>query len=312
MSPISQQCRRQRRSSVISVFIVSIFIIIYRRISFQRNSTSSINYSSDDLHRVVSIIPADYNGNSTITNATEYRTVRRRVNERRFTSTAVESLIEEIKKNIKNTELAWLFENCFPNTLDTTVDFDESLAGSKRPDTYVITGDIDAMWLRDSSAQINPYLPLISHDRKLRRLIEGVLLRQCLFIQRDPYANAHYKDLNRTSEWKRMDRTEMRPGVHERKWELDSLCYVLRLMHSYWKAASYDLTFFHQNEQELKKTIRIILQTMKEQQRFNGSGKAKRNMISFSFVTMSFVSRNIIQLLLFNLDQQKKSSNDFS
>ena len=129
------------------------------------------------------------------------------------------------------------------------------------------------MWLRDSSAQVNPYLPLIRNDSKLRQLIEGVLLRQSLFVQRDPYANAHYKDTSRTSEWKRMDITDMRPGVHERKWELDSLCYVIRLMHSYWKEVDYDLTFFRDNEKQLKKTIGLILQTMKEQQRFNGSGK---------------------------------------
>jgi hypothetical protein len=218
---------------------------------------------------------------TTTTTATDFPQVRPPVTKRRFTSSAVESLIEEIKKNIKNKELAWLFENCFPNTLDTTVDFELREGSEKKPDTYVITGDIDAMWLRDSSAQVNPYLPLMKDDPKLRQLIEGVLLRQCLFIQRDPYANAHYKDTTRTSEWKHMDQTEMRPGVHERKWELDSLCYVLRLMHSYWKEVKYDLTFFRENEEEFKKTIRIILQTMKEQQRFNGSGKVKINLRFF-------------------------------
>lgn len=222
-------------------------------------------------------------GVSTVSTASTFPQVRRPEAKRRFTSPAVESLIEEIKTNIKNKEIAWLFENCFPNTLDTTVDFEIKEGSGKKPDTYVITGDIDAMWLRDSSAQVNPYLPLILNDTKLRQLIEGVLLRQCLFIQRDPYANAHYKDINRTSEWKQMDQTEMRPGVHERKWELDSLCYVIRLMHSYWKEVKYDLTFFHDNEQEFKKTIQIILQTMKEQQRFNGSGKIKRKVLDNCF-----------------------------
>jgi meiotically up-regulated gene 157 (Mug157) protein len=193
---------------------------------------------------------------------------------RRFTSLAVELLIKEIKQNIKNKELAWLFENCFPNTLDTTVDFDIQAAAKNHPDTYVITGDIDAMWLRDSSAQIHPYLPLMKHDKQLRLLIEGVLLRQFLCIQRDPYANAYYKDLNRVSKWKALDQTEMRAGIHERKWELDSLCYVLRLIYSYWKEVDYDLTFFYDNQQEFKKTIRIILQTMKDQRRYNGTGKS--------------------------------------
>ncbi|CAF4092482.1 unnamed protein product [Rotaria sp. Silwood2] len=151
--------------------------------------------------------------------------VRCAANDRRFISPAVESLIKEIKKHIRNKELAWLFENCFPNTLDTTVEFHINTTVRHQPDTYVITGDIDAMWLRDSSAQVHPYLPLMRQDAQLRLLIEGVLLRQCLCIQRDPYANAHYKYTNRTSEWQRMDQTDMRPGVHERKWELDSLCY---------------------------------------------------------------------------------------
>jgi len=68
---------------------------------------------------------------------------------RKFTSTGVEVTIEQIKRAIKDPELAWLFENCYPNTLDTTVNF--SLKDGQ-PDTFVITGDINAMWLRDSSA----------------------------------------------------------------------------------------------------------------------------------------------------------------
>ena len=80
---------------------------------------------------------------------------------RKFKSAAVERTIERVQSSIGNQELAWMFGNCFPNTLDTTVDF-EVVNG--RPDTYVITGDIDAMWLRDSSAQVWPYLPLMKED----------------------------------------------------------------------------------------------------------------------------------------------------
>jgi hypothetical protein len=81
---------------------------------------------------------------------------------RKFKSAAVERTIERVQSSIGNKELAWMFGNCFPNTLDTTVDF-EIING--RPDTYVITGDIDAMWLRDSSAQVWPYLPLIQQTK---------------------------------------------------------------------------------------------------------------------------------------------------
>ena len=95
--------------------------------------------------------------------------------QRKFTSPAVESTIIKLKKQIADPELAWLFENCFPNTLDTTVDY-EIING--KPDTYVITGDIDAMWLRDSTAQVWPYLSLMQEDSKLKELIAGVINRQ--------------------------------------------------------------------------------------------------------------------------------------
>ena len=117
--------------------------------------------------------------------------VRTPYDKRKFHSTAVEAAIEKFKKNVKNEELAWLFENCFPNTLDTTVDF-EMVNG--RPDTYVITGDIDAMWLRDSTAQVWPYLHFIKEDKNLQQLVAGVINRQTRNILKDSYANAFYKD----------------------------------------------------------------------------------------------------------------------
>ena len=91
--------------------------------------------------------------------------------DRNFTSDAVEKLIIEVMGNIESPELAWMFQNCFPNTLDTTVA--HSIQDGK-PDTFVITGDIPAMWLRDSTAQVWPYLPLADQDEKLRLLLAGV------------------------------------------------------------------------------------------------------------------------------------------
>src|SRR5579863_5573133 len=91
---------------------------------------------------------------------------------RRFKSDAVEQTIARVQAAIGNRELAWMFGNCFPNTLDTTVDF-SMIDG--RPDTYVITGDIDAMWLRDSSAQVYPYLSLMKEDSALQQMIAGVI-----------------------------------------------------------------------------------------------------------------------------------------
>jgi meiotically up-regulated gene 157 (Mug157) protein len=183
---------------------------------------------------------------------------------RRFTSVAVEKTIRRIQSSIGNKELAWMFGNCFPNTLDTTVDFG-TLDG--RPDTYVITGDIDAMWLRDSSAQVWPYLPLMKNDPELQQLIAGVINRQTRCILLDPYANAFYKDPNKLSPWK-TDLTEMKPGVHEHKWEIDSLCYPIRLAHGYWQATGNTTPF----DTSWREAILLTLKTFREQQRKNGHG----------------------------------------
>jgi len=199
--------------------------------------------------------------------AGEFPTVRVAESLRKFKSPAVERLIIEIQKNIGNKEMGWLFNNCFPNTLDTTVEF-EMING--KPDTFVITGDIDAMWLRDSSAQVWPYLPLMKEDKQLQELIRGVINRQVKCILKDPYANAFYKDENKISEWKE-DKTEMKPGVHERKWEIDSLCYPVRLAYGYWKETGDRSPF----DKDWVEAMRKVIRTFREQQRLEGSGPYK-------------------------------------
>ncbi|HEX4121725.1 MAG TPA: glycoside hydrolase family 125 protein [Verrucomicrobiae bacterium] len=195
---------------------------------------------------------------------TTFPIVRTPEAKRKFTSAAVEKTIQRIQSSIGNKELAWMFGNCFPNTLDTTVDF-EVVNGE--PDTYVITGDIDAMWLRDSSAQVWPYLPLMRLDPRLQQLIAGVINRQTRCILLDPYANAFYKDEHKKSQWD-SDRTEMKPGVHERKWEVDSLCYPMRLAHGYWKQTQDTGPF----TPKWGDAIQRIVQTFREQQRKTSKG----------------------------------------
>ncbi len=196
--------------------------------------------------------------------AEEFPVVRTPESKRKFKSVAVERTIEQIKASCANKELGWMFENCFPNTLDTTVDYEEI---NGKPDTYVITGDIDAMWLRDSTAQVWPYLPLMKDDKPLQRLIAGVINRHTRCILKDPYANAFYKDEAKVSQWK-SDRTEMKPGVHERKWEVDSLCYPIRLAYHYWVATNDAVPF----DSAWREAIQLTLRTFGEQQRKNGKG----------------------------------------
>jgi len=198
----------------------------------------------------------------------EFPVVRTAPSGRHFTSPAIEKIINEVSGNIKNKELAWLFNNCFPNTLDTTVDF-EIING--KPDTYVITGDIDAMWLRDSSAQVWPYLSFCKEDARLQQMIKGVINRQAKFISLDPYANAFYKDPNKISEWKETDDTLMKPGVHERKWEIDSLCYPIRLSYGYWKTTGDNSVF----DKEWQHAMELAIQTFRQQQRKHGKGPYK-------------------------------------
>ncbi len=186
--------------------------------------------------------------------------------QRHFRSDAVEQFITATQGKIADPQLARLFGNCFPDTLDTTV-----VPGSfdGHPDTAVITGDIPAMWLRDSSAQVWPYLPLARKDDRLRALLEGVIRRQtrCLLI--DPYANAFMVDLNAPPlEWSRNDATEMKQGVGERKYELDSLCYPIRLAHGYWKQTG-DMRPF---DARWQKAMHLVVGTMRVQQRREGLG----------------------------------------
>jgi meiotically up-regulated gene 157 (Mug157) protein len=194
----------------------------------------------------------------------DFKVVRTPLAQRKFKSLAVENAIREFEKNVKNKELAWLFNNCFPNTLDTTV---THTVKDGKPDTYVITGDIDAMWLRDSTAQVWPYLPFMKDDATLKDVIAGVINHQVKCILKDPYANAFYNDETKVGEWS-TDLTDMKPGVHERKWEIDSLCYPIRLAYNYWKDTG-DTKVFGADWQQ---AIKTILKTFKEQQRKTGDG----------------------------------------
>lgn len=103
--------------------------------------------------------------------------------------------------------------------------------------------------------------------KNLQRLIIGVINKQTSFILKDPYANAFYDDDTKYTRWN-SDHTEMKPGIHERKYELDSLCYPIRLAYGYWKKTNDASPF----DAQWKKAIETVLRVCKEQQRKDGNG----------------------------------------
>lgn len=187
--------------------------------------------------------------------------------ERLFKSDAVEKKIKEVTKVLTNARLRWMFENCYPNTIDTTVRYYKTEDGDD--DTLVYTGDIHAMWLRDSGAQVWPYLQLANEDPTLKKMLRGTILRQFKSIIFDPYANAFLDphDPNPDHQWM-SDKTDMKPELHERKWEIDSLAYVLRLAYEYWKITG-DTSIFGK---EWEQAIALVVQTFREQQKKDGHG----------------------------------------
>ena len=141
---------------------------------------------------------------------------------------ALLKLIKRVEENFpEDPKMVQLFVNCFTNTLDTTV--------KRLPDktTYIITGDIPAMWLRDSVAQIRPYLMAAGEDGDIADMLVGLVKKQFFYVNLDPYANAFNQEANGNC-WEH-DETDMGPWIWERKYELDSLCYPIQLSYLVWK-----------------------------------------------------------------------------
>ena len=193
-----------------------------------------------------------------------YEDQRPEPQDRLFVSEAVEAEIERITGMLENPRLRWMFANCYPNTLDTTVHPVESTDG--QPDTFVYTGDIPAMWLRDSGAQVWPYVRYVNEDEALKKMIAGVINRQFKCICIDPYANAF--NVEPLGAANKTDWPEADPYVFERKWEIDSHCYPIRLAYEYWKTSG-DTSVFGETWVE---AMGKILATLKEQQRKDGHG----------------------------------------
>ena len=148
-------------------------------------------------------------------------------------------------------DLAPLVKQCYLNTIDTTV--------KKTDDNgyFVITGDIDAMWLRDSAFQVMHYVPLAGQDEELKEILRQIIKRQVGQILTDPYANAFNEKADGRGH---QDKTEKHPMVWERKYELDSLCAPLYLSYRYWKVTA-DSTVFDENYHNMLRTVCRVIRT---------------------------------------------------
>ena len=158
----------------------------------------------------------------------------------------IRNIGKDMSSNIKDEKLKNIFYNCFINTIETTVSIEKD-------DTFVITGDIPAMWLRDSTSQIEHYLPFVKDNDCLKELFKGLINRQMDCVLIDPYANAFNKEPN-GQKWDN-DITKDSPWVWERKYEIDSLCYPIRLIYKYYKESN-DPSFFND---KIKKVLNMII-----------------------------------------------------
>lgn len=160
----------------------------------------------------------------------------------------------------KYPKLQKLYRNCYPNTLETTA---EILADGS---TFLYTGDIPAMWLRDSTAQVSQYLPLTKDDPEIRGILRGLIKKQLFYIRIDPYANSFNIEANGNGHTD--DIPKKGPWVWERKYEIDSLCYPMRLAYLYYKSCG-DAGIF---DGDFETTAEIIVDLwIREQRHFEKS-----------------------------------------
>jgi uncharacterized protein len=166
------------------------------------------------------------------------------------------ALIDRVADTLPHiSRLPKIFADTLCNTYSTT------LRPHKDGTVFVITGDIPAMWLRDSAAQVRPYLHLAKTDEHFANLLSGVVRGQMACVLRDPYANAFNEEAN--GRCHNNDKTDMSDWIWERKYELDSLCAPLKLAHDLWRTTGLTSHL----DSSFVNAARLIVQTITREQR---------------------------------------------
>jgi meiotically up-regulated gene 157 (Mug157) protein len=174
---------------------------------------------------------------------------------RTFKSQGLEDVVSRMESVIKDPDLYRLFQNAYPNTLDTAIKWKGYAADNDEEElTFIITGDINAMWLRDSSNQLQSYLPILnasSDANSIASLYRGVINLQARYLLTSPYCNAFQPPVesgispsqNGAGSDDNVYPSYSNSSVFECKYELDSLAAFLQISSDYYNATG-DLDFF--------------------------------------------------------------------
>lgn len=219
---------------------------------------------------------------------------------RTFVSPALEKLIDDLKSKVKSPDLARLIENTLPNTLDTTILWHKASKDSslESPQTFVVTGDIHAEWLRDSAHQLSVFMPLLKYDSGLKELVKGAIKTQEQYIRIAPYCNAFHpppesgvKKGNTA-----MDQVFPRPDWHyvfECKYEIDSLASFLTLTNDYLENTGDDSIISKSWFQAYERVLTVIYR--ESQPLFDGESGAA-NSFYYSFKRQTDIGSETLPL----------------
>lgn len=211
----------------------------------------------------------------------------------------MEKVIEDLTTKMVDKDLARIFENAFPNTLDTTVSWHVDgleKKSEKEPEyvdgqwegaqSFIVTGDINAEWLRDSTNQLAQYQGLARKEKALEKLILGAINTQAEFVIESPYCNAFqppspsYQPSNGNGQADDVHPAYEPSKVFECKYELDSLAHFLALGTTFYKNTGSKAFL----TKRWYLALEAVLEVLEEQARptFNAdTGKFEKNMYTF-------------------------------